>query len=430
MTGIRTPWRMLATALVMAALAACTDEQTPGPTGPDREETQAESDTVPAPLDGDLYPAEKEALDLAQQIPGYAGDWHEGDTHFVALTAAGKADEASRVLDARPAPEHGQHGEVKTGGGRQFLPASFDYLTLRGFRDRAAAEVLSVEGTTFLDLDERENRVVIGIVDETPRGEVEAKLKEAGVPAGATQVLVTGKIEEHQTLQQFKRPLEGAWQIQNANGPICTLGFITRNPANGAASFVTNSHCTAAYWGLDGISFSQNLNNLWVGREVRDPAPFGCALFGLIRCRWSDAAIVQVNGATVAFNRIAKTSFWAGPNFGPFGSIQTVQPSFTVTGVQPWPFLGQIVDKNGRTSGWTYGRVTRTCVTMPRTATRWRLCQFWATYTSKPGDSGSPVFIWHGDNVTLAGINWGGSDFLGQAFFSAAQGMRWDLGVP
>lgn len=430
MLGNRTPWRTLATALAMAALAACSDDPTPGPTGPDRADAVQDGDTAIAPLDGDLYPAEKEALELSQQIDGYAGDWYEGDTRVVALTAAGKTDEAARVLSTRAATsEFGQHDEAKNGGGTRFVQAQFDYKSLRAYRDQSAEPVLGVEGTTFMDLDEKANRLVVGIADEAQRAEVEAKFKEARVPAEATEVIVTGKFEEHQTLQQFKRPLEGAWQIQNAAGPICTLGFITRNPANGAPAFVTNSHCTNSYWALDGISFSQNLNNLWVGREVRDPAPFGCALFGLIRCRWSDAAIVQVTNATVAPGKIAKTSFWAF-GYGPNGSIQSVQPSLTVTAVQPFPFLGQVVDKIGRTSGWTYGPVTRTCVTMPRTATRWRLCQFWGYYSSKPGDSGSPVFIWRGDNVTLAGINWGGSDLLRMAFFSPSQGIRWDLGVP
>lgn len=425
----RTPWRILAVALSMGALAACSDDPASGPTGPARAAISADGDTVPAPTDGDLYPGEKEALELSRQIPGYAGDWFEGDTRVVALTSEGKADVAAGVLSQYAPAEHGQHSEAKSGGGTRFIQANFDFATLRKFRDASAESVLDADGTTFLDLDERANRVVVGIVDEAQRAEVEARFEKAGVPKDAREIVVTGKISEDVTLQQAHRPLEGGWQIQNQNGGICTLGFITRNPANGAASFVTNSHCTNTFWDNDGILFSQPVNNAWVGREVRDPRPFGCALFGIIRCRYSDAALVQVSGATVAPGKIAKTSFWAY-GFGPYGSITVVNPSLTVTGVQNWPYNGQMVDKIGRTSGWTYGFVQRSCITVPRSATRWALCQYTANYTSAGGDSGSPVFLWHGDNVTLTGINWGHSDRDRVAYFSATGGTRLDLGVP
>ncbi len=313
MQEIRTPWRMLATLVAMAALAACSDDPTAAPTGPSRAETSAESDTVAPPPDGDLYPGEKGFVELAQQIPGYAGDWFDGDTRVVALTARGKEDVAAQVLAKQAPVEHGDRSEVKTGGGTRFVPAQFDYLTLRRYRDASIEKVLEVDGTTFYDFDEAANRLVVGIVDDAPRAEVEARFKESGVPAEATEVVVTGKFEEDQTLQNFKRPLEGGWQIQNAGGGICTLGFITRNPANGAPSFVTNSHCTSSFWAPDGIMFSQHLNNLWVGREVRDPQPFGCAFFGIIKCRFADAALVEVNGAAVSPGLIGRTTFWGGP---------------------------------------------------------------------------------------------------------------------
>jgi hypothetical protein len=429
MHGIRTPWRVLASAMALAALAACVDEQTPGPVGPDRNDVPVESDTVAPPADGDLYPGEQEFVEIAKEVPGYAGHWYEGDTRVIAITETGNPEVAVKVIDARGPVEFGAHDEVRTGGGTRFVPARFDYLTLRDFRERSADAVLDVSGVTFLDLDEESNTITVGVESEAPQGEVEAKFKEAGVPPEATQIVVTGKFTEDVTLQQFQRPLQGGWQIQNANGGICTLGFITRNPANGAPAFVTNSHCTSSFWGNDGIWFSQHLNNNWVGREVRDPGGFHCGLFGWWRCRYSDAALVQVSNANVDWNRIAHTTFW-GAGYGAWGSITVAPPAFNVTGVQNWPFNGQMVDKMGRTSGWTYGFVRRTCVTMPRSFWNRALCQYWASYTSVGGDSGSPVYLWWGSNVTLAGINWGHSDADRVAFFSAAGGTRIDLGVP
>lgn len=427
MHGNRMPWRMLASALALAALAACADDQNPGPVEPSRNEVAADEDSVPPPPDGDLYPGEKELVGIANEAPGYAGHWYEGDTRVIAITETGNPEVAAQAIDARGPVEFGAHDEVRTGGGTRFVPARFDYLTLRAFRDAAAGRVLEVPGVTFLDLDERANTLTVGVEDESSVAGVHEAFAQTRVPAEATRVEVTGKFVEDVTLHQFQRPLQGGWQIQNQAGGICTLGFITRNPANGAPAFVTNSHCTSTFWGLDGIWFSQHLNPNWVGREVRDPNGFWC--FWIFRCRYSDASLVQVSNATVDWNRIARTTFWGFP-YGAWGSITVAPPPFNVTAVQNWPWNGQMVDKMGRTSGWTYGFVRRTCVLMPRPGLKLELCQYWADYTSVGGDSGSPVFLWWGSNVTLTGINWGHSDYYRVAFFSAAGGTRIDLGVP
>ncbi|HEX8211817.1 MAG TPA: hypothetical protein VF584_16700 [Longimicrobium sp.] len=424
---MRTPRRLLATVLAMAALAACADDPTTSAPANPAASTTADSDTVTPPADGDLYGGEKDLLELSRQIPGFAGVSYEGETRVVRLTAAGDPAEASRVLAGYAPAEQGDRPDAKTGASTRFVPAEFDYPTLRSFRDSSIDPVLEVEGTTFFDLDEASNRLVVGIVDETARAEVQARFARAGVPAEATEVVVTGPMEDDITLQQQWQPLEGGWQIQNANNGTCTLGFITRNPSNGAPSFVTASHCTGALWSLDGIAFSQPINPLWVGREVRDPRPFAC--FWFYRCRYSDAALVQVNtNVAVAPNRIGRTLGWGGP--GAWGSItiDPANPRFAVTAVQNWPWAGQMVDKVGRTSGWNYGFVRRTCVTVPIAPWRRALCQYSANYASAGGDSGAPVFLWHGNNVTLTGLHWRHSKF--ESFFSAAGGIRIDLGVP
>ena len=365
-------------------------------------------------------------MNLSRQIPGFAGTWYEGDTRVVGLTPAGDPAVASRVLASYAPVEQGDRPEAQTGGGTRFVPARFDYATLRTFRDSSVGPVLDVAGTTFFDLDEAANRLVVGIEDETPRAEVQARFSRAGVPAEATEVVVTGVMQNDTTIRHHWRPLEGGWQIQNANNAICTLGFITRNPINGAASFVTASHCTGALWSLDGIGFSQNVNPFWVGREASDPRPFRCYFWW--RCRYSDAALVQVSGAAVAPNRIARTLYWGGPGMPGSIDVDSANPRFTVTGVQYWPTAGLMVDKMGRTSGWNYGYVKHTCVTVPIAPGQLALCQYSADYLSGGGDSGAPVFVWKGSNVTLTGLHWRHSKSL--SFFSAAGGIRLDLGVP
>jgi hypothetical protein len=83
---------------------------------------------------------------------------------------------------------------------------------------------------------------------------------------------------------------------------------------------------------------------------------------------------------------------------------------FTIT-AEGSAAAGQTVNKVGRTTGWSQGRVTNTCVDTNLSGTSiTELCQNFVTATVGSGDSGSPVFvIGGGTNVTLVGILWGGS---------------------
>jgi hypothetical protein len=90
--------------------------------------------------------------------------------------------------------------------------------------------------------------------------------------------------------------------------------------------------------------------------------------------------------------------------------------SFTITGddLNNSVAVGQTVNKIGRTTGWTSGTVSNTCVNTGVSGTKIvQLCQ---TFVSSGntivlgGDSGSGV--WRdqgGNNVQLVGILWGGN---------------------
>jgi len=98
-----------------------------------------------------------------------------------------------------------------------------------------------------------------------------------------------------------------------------------------------------------------------------------------------------------------------------------------------FPIGGEMVDKMGQTTGWTYGFVNRTCMTA-NVSTEWTVdgrpirfqCQDRANYFGDSGDSGSPVFVWYGNTVHLMGIHWGGSS--SHSMFSALWNIQADLG--
>jgi hypothetical protein len=101
------------------------------------------------------------------------------------------------------------------------------------------------------------------------------------------------------------------------------------------------------------------------------------------------------------------------------------------------PKLYSKVDKIGRSSGWTYGTVTKTCLDTryaagdpsdPNPTNIVIRCQSYVDGAhTEGGDSGSPVFILKsGSLVTLLGIVWAANS---QGFvFSSLDLIRLDLG--
>src|SRR5436309_1264765 len=73
--------------------------------------------------------------------------------------------------------------------------------------------------------------------------------------------------------------------------------------------------------------------------------------------------------------------------------------------------VGATVNKVGRTTGWTQGQVTATCVTVNVFGSLiTQVCQDVVSAGVGGGDSGSPVFaIASGTDVQLRGILWGGT---------------------
>ncbi|HEX6574298.1 MAG TPA: hypothetical protein VF042_04940, partial [Gemmatimonadaceae bacterium] len=168
-----------------------------------------------------------------------------------------------------------------------------------------------------------------------------------------------------------------------------------------------------------------------IATEVQDPN-YQSGISGCSRgkvCRKSDASRALYS-SSVASNRgvIAKTT---GVNTGSL----TVDGQFTVTSQDNsgTTFSGT-VNKVGRTTGWTAGEVSGTCVTVNVSGSNiQQLCQTLVTNNDAAivgsGDSGSPVFkIASGDNVTLIGILWGGGGDS-QFVFSPLKNIQDEIGA-
>jgi hypothetical protein len=316
-------------------------------------------------------------------------------------------------------------------------------LAVRG-QDRLAAwfaqaspAVLANPGTVFADHDERINRLVFGVENEDAIPGIRVALARLGIPSFAYVVEVTQPIHQMATLRDRWRPTSAGIQIHFGQY-LCTMGFNVDHVISSDRSFITNSHCTNTQGGVEGTQYYQPTSTIdptVIATEVADPTYFrrGACPPGK-RCRYSDASRARYSSG-VASNRGAIHKTTTGPNTG---DLNVATTGFTITSqddANQNATVGTTVNKVGRTTGWTQGNVTRTCVNTSVSGSNiMQLCQ---TFVANPdgatvvggGDSGSGVFrITTGDNVELVGILWGGSSDNKLFVFSPLKQIQQELG--
>jgi len=314
------------------------------------------------------------------------------------------------------------------------LSPSFTPTELAAWFEQASPVALELEGTVFADHDEAAGQITIGVEDAGAMLRLQPALARLGIPEDAVAFRVTPPIYQMATLRDSWRPTIGGIQIHFGNY-LCTMGF---NADDGAErSFITNSHCTNRQGGVEGTLYYQPTSTVdptVIATEVEDPTYFkGGACSRGKACRYSDASRALYS-ASVASTRgvVAATS---GPNNGSL----TVTGTFTITSqdntTQNFP-VGTTVSKVGRTTGWTQGNTTSSCVNVNVSGSNiTQLCQ---TLVQNPqgavvvggGDSGSQVFrITSGSSVELVGILWGGSSDNKLFVFSPLRNIQQELGT-
>jgi hypothetical protein len=297
-------------------------------------------------------------------------------------------------------------------------------------RHQRLLSLFELSGVVFTDADETSGRLVVGVLDRGIQGLIRARLAVLGIPAQSVDVVETEAIFQVATLRDKIRPVVGGVQIR-FSGFLCSFGF---NAVRGATSgFVTASHCSDTQGSVDGTQYYQPLNQVadeFIGSEIADPAYrrniAGCPKGR--KCRHSDANFSDGDNS-VQFNlgAIAKTT---GPNNG---SLE-IDGEFAIVGEQPGA-VQDTVNKVGRSTGWTRGTITRTCVNTGVSGTSIvLLCQDFVENSVRivaGGDSGSPVFKIDGGErgVTLLGGLWGGNSSGTLFVYSPIANIQAELGA-
>jgi hypothetical protein len=293
-------------------------------------------------------------------------------------------------------------------------------------------------------VDDRLNRIRVGVASDEAILTVHQHLDEISVPDEARVVEVTGDIMLEKTVRDRFRPLRGGIELDWLSGTLCTVTAVGEHSTYGTV-VLTNSHCGASIFTYNGgEDYHQDQINGYsrIGVEVLDPAPFsgGACPSGRI-CRWSDAQVIQVDDTVSTWQaRLARTHLNSI-------TINPTDSTWTINHSDPTQFCfltciqtGSRADKVGKTTGWTSGTQNGQCVNIvaPGSNNVLLLCQATGTYHSAGGDSGSPVFqcglVYCPDDVPVAsvgvkGIHWGRFTTGAQdRIFSPTQYARLDIG--
>lgn len=433
----------LRSAVVLASacgLAACSDAI---PTAPNESPEETLARSAYRGLDGEF-------TRLAEEIPGFGGMYYGADGRLNVVVAP-NATSAASVTRALAGRAGGLSILAKVSGASEQMvtqQGDYDFAQLSRWYGEIRS-VLSTEGVVFTDIDEARNRLRIGILADASEAQVRQALAQFDVPAEAIEIEVTEPIVplDKGTLRERVQPFAGGLQLVFPNPmpgfvSLCTLGFniLREAPGRSVDYFVTNSHCTETRGVVDNTPYYQQPVAVLdpqqlIAHEVFDPpffsGPFPICYTGYV-CRYSDAAIARyvTKRTPVKFGAIYRTqSYGFG---GPSGSlvIGGDHPDFfTIKDEEPFPMLGEVLDKMGRTTGWTRGPVIGTCLDVGVSGTNIAmLCQDYVNAGVAGGDSGSPVFQQQGDSkdAKLYGILWGGSGNL--YVFSAMENIRFELG--
>ena len=358
--------------------------------------------------------------DVARAEPAFGGMFYDEQGNLtVYLLDTGKREHAraaiAAVFGVKRIPKDGI----------RVLPARYSFADLRAWQDQSLS-LFAIPGVLSSYINHKANMLEVGVQDLRLSDEVHHALQNLGIPQEAVHIKQTEPIvlQVQETLRNKVRPVKGGLEIQRRINPtlasVCTLGVNALRA--GKEGFVTASHCSATPAAVDtgdGAVFYQKENGPFldgdkIGHETVDPPPFACPPPDEgQQCRFSDVNFSEYDIAPAQY-RVGFIEKTQGLNAPQIPESKNIAGNFQITGTGD-ALQEQVVNKVGRSSGWTNGTVTAVCAT-ERFGVYIKLCQNEASYQSAAGDSGSPVFqiaAPGSDSVTLVGIHWGGKVFAG-----------------
>ena len=343
--------------------------------------------------------------DVAARIPSFGGLFVDEPSHVVYVWSTSGLIDSATAARATLIDLIGSNldRDIATWPVR-VLTARWDFPTLRTWMIKATQQ-LAASGVVLTDVDDRNNRVEIGVDSDIAETTVRGWMAAEGVPSDAVSIIKLGRIRS-ESLQAFHRPVVGGLQIWNEHMTYfiapCTLGVNARRA--GVQGFITANHCRE-YGQLYQptkpnypIGTEQIHAQRYTGGQLCPPGEY---------CMHADVLFApKLSGVSFLQGRVAYPQFHFTPDWNGVDNYIIKKETSAL--------IGQGLYKVGRTTGRSYGIVSGQCVNVKNTDVFspdvgvWYTCHSLADYYSEPGDSGGPVVRPEGDlwyHVALKGFH-------------------------
>lgn len=384
-------------------------------------------------------------LQISSAVPSFAGVAFDSiGTLRIFVTDLSQADAAMRAVQPLIS------SNMKLPRAQHVEKVKYAFSELKDWETRLIP-AMTYPGVVFLDADEANNRVTIGLLASADRSRIDAIIGKQAIPSDGVQYVVTKPIRMLATLSGGQRPLRAGFQFEgvarfgndSTEQEVCTFALNTHFSSAPQTEYgVVNSHCVPPMGALGADSDVLYQPALFtapniIGKEYLDP-PFISSLSGCPAgrlCRRSDAALFRYNtGVAYEQGAIARTQCRNCSDVTPRITIDPSKPKFNIVQTADYPYAGQWLNKMGSVTGWTYGVVTNSCVIQNVNdengdTGKTVLCNYLLNGANTNGDSGSPVFELDAqDGALLEGIMWGG-DGANLIVMSPVKGIQLDLGT-
>jgi hypothetical protein len=137
----------------------------------------------PAPADASQATYDDQMVAVAIRVPGFAGIYLEESSNTLVVLAT---NPSSQVAENAQDALFDILGEESLATMRpRAMKATYTWCQLKAWYDPMSFEVLGMEGVVSTDIDEKRNRLAIGLENLSLRPQLEAKLAALGVPLEA-----------------------------------------------------------------------------------------------------------------------------------------------------------------------------------------------------------------------------------------------------
>jgi hypothetical protein len=356
---------------------------------------------------------EDEILKMEKFVPGLGGVFSENGVLVVyAPASAAPTEVMSGLASASPflSLDANTRGRIARGEGIEIRPSRYPFSQLVAWTETSAV-LFAVKGVSWTDADERLNKLTVSVTDDRYRADVLRIALSLGIPSDAINISVAPSERASVGLRDQWSQTGSGIQITNFNSQLCSIGWNVHrggsDPETSEEGFITAGHCATGQPGL-GVTgpmyqpVTSTYPNYRIGYITQNPSwnvsDTACTNAGVSYCARVDAMYVKYDDYSVSLKRVPYTGTDPGTNSNPSGtSVAGWWTSISNSYYLPW--VGDNVDKVGRTTGWTRGTLSATCANTRVTeespySDYMVLCADKVSNASAgQGDSGGPVFV-------------------------------------